>query len=132
MGTRISGYRGADAAIPRFREPATADDSSTHLITPQPTKLESSTADLSPNRGSEGKPKKPPIPLSIDMVLFKGVTSADSGSSEAHEKPVSPIPEASVASYPAAPRTPDEQEEGICPICKQVLPVDELSGVKRM
>lgn len=84
-------------------------------------------------RGDEARLEKQPTVLSNDVDDYStGIAKIDSDSTSAHEKIARPISEAGVASYPRAPKIPDGQKTGTCPICKQVFPVEELKGVNWM
>lgn len=86
---------------------------------------------------SDEEQSEKPTELSIDENGLKaGIAGMGAGmgseNTSGREKVAPPISESGVALYPRAPKILDGQEEGTCPICKRVLPAEELKGVKWM
>jgi hypothetical protein len=124
---------GMETQTPQFSKPAKGDSISRQFNLSQSNKMVSGEAIEATERDDKARSEKPPTELSIDVDGFnKGIARTDSGSTGAREKSGSPISEAGVASYPREPKIPDGQTEGTCPICKQMLPAEELKGAKWM
>ncbi|KAI8663493.1 hypothetical protein NCS57_00950500 [Fusarium keratoplasticum] len=118
-----------ETPTPQVSNPAEGDTIPRQFNLSQSNKLASGEANQTAERGDEAQSEKQPTVLSIDVDGFNtGIARTDSGSTSAHGKSASPVSETGVASYPRAPKIPDGQKEGTCPICKQVLPAEELKG----
>ncbi|QYT06300.1 hypothetical protein H0G86_013158 [Trichoderma simmonsii] len=95
----------------------------------QSDKLVPHGANQTAERENETRSENQPTALSIDMDSYiTRIARLESASTSAHEKSVPPIAEASVVSYPRAPKIPYGQKEGICTICRQVFPAEELKN----
>ena len=118
---------------PQVSEPTKGDTIPRQFILPQSNKSASGEANQTAERDDEAQSEKQPTILSIDVDGFNtGIARTDSGRTGVREKSAPPISEAGVASYLRAPKIPDGQKEGTCPICKQVFPAEELKGVNWM
>ncbi|KAL5089321.1 hypothetical protein Trisim1_005883 [Trichoderma cf. simile WF8] len=111
--------------------PADGDTTTGQYKTPQSNKSVSGEANQTGERDDEARSKSQLTELSIDVDHYNtGIAGIDSASPTFDEKSAPPISEAGVASFPRAPKIPNGQTKGTCPICKQEFPAEELQGAK--
>ncbi|KKP06886.1 serine/threonine protein kinase [Trichoderma harzianum] len=111
--------------------PADGDTITGQCKSPQSSKSAPGEANQTAERDDEARSENQLTVLSIDVNRYNTeIAGIDSASPTSDEKSAPPISEAGMMSFPRAPKIPNGQKKGICPICKQEFPAEELQGDK--
>lgn len=121
------------SSTPQGANPADGDIITGQYKSPQLNKSTLGEVKKTAERDDEARSENQLTELSIDVNRYNtGIAGIDSASPTSDEKPAPPISEAGVASFPRAPKIPNGETKGTCPICKQEFPAEELQGAKWM
>ncbi|PTB51390.1 hypothetical protein M431DRAFT_19399 [Trichoderma harzianum CBS 226.95] len=119
------------SSTPQGANPADDDTIAAQYKSPQSNKSAPGEANQMAKRDDEARSENQLTELSIDVDRYNtGIAGIDSTSPTSDEKSAPPFSEAGVASFPRAPKIPNGQSKGTCPICKQEFPAEELQGAK--
>ncbi|KAK4065581.1 hypothetical protein Trihar35433_7701 [Trichoderma harzianum] len=119
------------SSTPQGANPADDDITTGQYKSPQSNKSASGEANQTAKRDDEARSENQLTELSIDVDRYNtGITGIESTSPTSDERSAPPFSEAGVASFPRAPKIPNGELKGICPICKQEFPAEELQGAK--
>ncbi|KAK4082401.1 uncharacterized protein Triagg1_2213 [Trichoderma aggressivum f. europaeum] len=109
---------------PQGSTPADGDTITAQYKSPQPNQPAPGEANQAAKRDDEARSENQLTVLSIDVDRY------NTGRPTSDEKPAPLVSEAGGASFPRAPKIPNGQTKGTCPICKQEFPAEELQGAK--